>query len=355
MSEAGRMVTTEGEQPMTRALVTGAAGFVGSALVRALVREHVAVRALVRSGSRSWTLDGLPVERVIGDLRDPACRRRILEGVDVLFHVAADYRLWVRDPEALYATNVDATRALYREALDRGVERIVHTGTVATLKPRADGSPADERDRGRLADMIGHYKRSKFLAEEAVLALCREEGAPIVIVQPSSPVGPRDARPTPTGRILVEAACGRMPAYVETGLNIVHVDDVAIGHLLAWRKGRPGERYILGGENLWLKDILARIARLTGARAPRWRLPIGLVRPVALACEMAARLVPHYEPFVNREAVRMAEHCMFFTSTKAERMLGYRPRPAEEALRDALDWFHAFGYIPCAPQIRRAA
>ncbi|RMF69009.1 MAG: NAD-dependent epimerase/dehydratase family protein [Alphaproteobacteria bacterium] len=340
---------------MTRALVTGAAGFVGSAVVRALLREGVAVRALMRASSRSWTLDGLPVERVVGDLRDPACRRRILRDIDVLFHVAADYRLWVRDPAALYATNVDATRALYREALDRGVACIVHTGTVATLRPRADGTPADEGDRGRLSDMIGHYKRSKFLAEEVALDLCRQENAPIVIVQPSSPVGPRDARPTPTGRILVEAACGRMPGYVETGLNIVHVDDVATGHILAWRRGRPGERYILGGENLWLKDILTRIAHLTGARPPRWRLPIGLVRPVALACEMAARVLPAYEPFVNREAVRMAEYCMFFSSRKAESALGYRARPADEALRDALDWFHAFGYISCAPHGRQAA
>ena len=352
---ARRRQRVETGDAMTKALVTGAAGFVGSAVVHALVREGIAVRALVRPSSHVWTLDGLPVERVVGDLRDPACRRAVVRGVDALFHVAADYRLWVRDPGPLYETNVAATEALFRDALDAGVARIVHTSTVATLRPRKDGRPADESDRGGLADMIGHYKRSKFLAEEAALKLAREEGAPIVIVQPSSPVGPRDARPTPTGRIIVEAACGRMPAYVATGLNIVHVDDVAAGHLLAWRKGRVGERYILGGENLELKDILALIAELTGARPPRWRLPLALVRPVAAACEAAARVLPGFEPFVNREAVRMAEYRMFFSSAKASAALGYRAQPARAAIADALDWFHAFGYIPCAPVHRRAA
>jgi dihydroflavonol-4-reductase len=326
-------------------LVTGATGFVGSAVLRALLRRGEPVRALVRPSSSLRLLEGLPVDIVRGDLADPAGFRGALAGSDALFHVAADYRLWVPRPATMYRTNVDGTRALLLAAAEAGVRRIVYTSSVATLGLRADRVPSDETTPATLADMIGHYKRSKFLAEQAVRELVATAGLPVVIVNPSAPVGPADARPTPTGRVLIEAARGRIPAYVDTGLNLVHVDDVADGHLLAFERGRVGERYILGGDNLPLGEMLAQIAALAGRRPPRLRLPAGALLPVAVVAEALARLGIGGEPLVTADGVRMARKPMYFTSAKAERELGYRSRPAAEGLRDAIDWYRSSGHL----------
>jgi dihydroflavonol-4-reductase len=327
------------------ALVTGATGFVGSAVLRALLRRSQPVRALVRPTSSRHLLEGLPVEIVAGDLADPASCRGALRGCDTLFHVAADYRLWVPQPDAMYRTNVVGTRRLLLEAAEVGVSRIVYTSSVATLGLRADRLPSDETTPATLADMIGHYKRSKFLAEKAVRELIAEAGLPVVIVNPSAPVGPADARPTPTGRVLLEAARGRIPAYVDTGLNLVHVDDVAEGHLRALARGRVGERYILGGENLPLAEMLALIAHLVGRRPPRLRVPSGALLPLAFIAEAMAHMGIGGEPLVTADGIRMARKPMYFTSAKAERELGYRSRPAVEGLRDAIDWYRGCGYL----------
>jgi dihydroflavonol-4-reductase len=326
-------------------LVTGASGFVGSAVTRALLAAGRQVRALLRPNSPRANIADLPVELRFGALEDHASLGAALEGCGALFHVAADYRLWVRDPAAMHRANVDGTRALMEAALAAGVERIVYTSSVATLGLTADGSPADETTPSRLEDMIGPYKRSKFLAEEAVKTLVRERALPAVIVNPSTPIGPRDSKPTPTGRMIVEAASGRMPAFVDTGLNLVHVDDVAQGHLAAEARGRIGERYILGGENLSLAEILRRIAALTGRRPPAMRLPIAAVWPVAVAAEAAGRLTGR-EPFVTLDGLRMARHKMFFSSAKAARELGYAARPADAGLADAVAWFRQAGMCP---------
>jgi dihydroflavonol-4-reductase len=322
-------------------LVTGASGFVGAAVMRALLAQGRAVRVLLRPSSDRRNLAGLPVEIRTGALEDHASLLPALAGCGALFHVAADYRLWVRDPAAMYRANVEGTRALMQAALAAGVERVVYTSSVAVLGLVAEGS-ADETTPSTLEDMIGPYKRSKFLAEVAVRALVRERGLPAVIVNPSTPIGPGDVKPTPTGRIIVEAASGRMPAYVDTGLNLVHVDDVAAGHLLAEAKGRIGERYILGGEDLSLAEILHRIAALTGRKPPKLALPIPAIWPIALVAEAFGRLTGR-EPFVTLDGLRMARHKMFFSSAKAMRELGYAPRPAEQGLADAVAWFRAAG------------
>jgi dihydroflavonol-4-reductase len=324
-------------------LVTGASGFVGSAVARALLAAGEPVRALVRPNSARGLPGDLPLEPVVGDLDDPASLARAVKGCSALFHVAADYRLWVPEPEAMYRTNVAGTRALLVAAAEAGVRRIVYTSSVATLGLRADGGPADETTPAALADMVGHYKRSKYLAELAVRELVEQHGLPAVIVNPSAPVGPRDARPTPTGRMVLEAARGRIPAYVDTGLNLVHVDDVAAGHLLAFERGLIGERYILGGHNLALGEILRRIARLVGRRPPAICLPSGALLPIALLSEALARLRRSGEPFVTADGVRMARKRMYFSSAKAERELGYRVRPVEAALSDAIAWYRARG------------
>ena len=325
-------------------LVTGATGFVGSAVARQLVSRGETVRVLVRAGGDRRNIAALPVEPVEGDLRDGESLVRALRGCRALYHVAADYRIWVPRPDEIYETNVAGSTRLLRAAAAEGVERIVYTSSVAVLGGRSDGGPADEETPVRLADMIGHYKRSKFLAEEAVYRLIREENLPVVIVNPSTPIGPRDVKPTPTGRLIVEAAAGRMPAFVDTGLNVVHVDDVAAGHLLAFERGVVGERYVLGGENLTLRDILGEIARLCGRRAPRVRLPHGLVVPIAFAAESVSRVTGR-EPFVTVDGVRMARKKMFFSSAKAEADFGYRARPAAVALADAVQWFREAGYL----------
>jgi dihydroflavonol-4-reductase len=326
-------------------LVTGATGFVGAAVVRRLLEVGHDVRVIVRPGGNRRNLEGLAVEAVPGDLADPPSLARALKGCAALFHVAADYRLWVPDPDAMYRTNVDGTRDILREALSAGVKRVVYTSSVATLGTTADGSPADEDTPSTLDDMIGPYKRSKFLAEALVRRLVSEQGLPAVIVNPSTPVGPGDVKPTPTGRVIVDAASGRMPAYVDTGLNVVHVDDVASGHLLALERGRTGERYILGGENMTLKEILDAISRNAGRPSPRIRLPHGLVLPLACLCEAWAKISGGGEPRATRDGVRMAKKPMVFSSGKARRELGYEPRPAEEAIRDAVTWFRRHGYV----------
>jgi len=319
------------------ALVTGGTGFVGSAVVRALLERGRRVRVLARPGADRRNLDGLPVDIAVGQLEDARSLRAALDGCLSLFHVAADYRLWVPDPAAMLHVNVDGTRALMREARRAGVERIVYTSSVAVLGH--DGI-ADETTPSALADMVGPYKRSKFLAEAEVRRMIAEDGLPAVIVNPSTPVGPRDIRPTPTGRMIAEAVAGRMPAYVDTGLNIVHVDDVGLGHVLALEHGRIGERYILGGDNLSLAEILGIIARLSGRPPPRLRLPRLGLYPLAAAAEAWGRLSGR-EPMLTLDSLRMARWKMWFSSDKAETELGYRHRDAEAALASAVAWCRA--------------
>jgi dihydroflavonol-4-reductase len=329
---------------MSPTLVTGATGFVGSAVARKLVAEGFSVRALARPGSPRSHLAGLDLEFATGDLRDAASVRQAMQGIRYVFHVAADYRLWARDRSEIFAANVDGTRIIMEEARRAGVERIVYCSSVATLKLHHDGSAADEAIGLSEAEGIGAYKRSKIAAERLVEAMIARDALPAVIVNPSTPIGPRDVKPTPTGRIIVEAARGRMPGFLDTGLNLVHVDDVAEGHLAALRHGKIGERYILGGENVTLADMLAEIARQVGRRAPRLRIPRAVVIPIAYAAEARARLTGR-EPFTTLDGIRMADHRMFFTAAKAERELGVRARPYREALADAIAWFGAAGYL----------
>jgi dihydroflavonol-4-reductase len=324
-------------------LVTGATGFVGSAVARALFAAGHEVRVLVRPKGDRRNLAGLAVEIVEGSLTDQAAIGRAVVGCRYLFHVAADYRLWVPDPAPMFRTNVDGTRLLMEATLAAGVECIVYTSSVAVLGLAAKG-PADETTPSRIEDMIGPYKRSKFAAEEVVRGLVGERRLPAVIVNPSTPVGPRDVKPTPTGRIILEAARGRMPGFVETGLNIVHVDDVAQGHLLAAERGHVGERYILGGENWPLAAILAEVARLVGRPPPRFAVPYWLAYTAAIGAELGAR-IGGAAPLATRDGVRMSKKKMYFTSAKAECQLGYRPRPAAAAIADAVFWFKANGYL----------
>lgn len=322
---------------MTQTLVTGATGFVGSAVARALAARGHRLRLLVRPGSDRRNLAGLDAALAEGDLRAPETLAPAVAGCDALVHVAADYRLWVPDPEAMMAANVAGTRALLRAARDAGVARMVYCSSVAALGLTADGTPADETTPNAAEKVIGTYKRSKYFAEQEVLRLVREEGVNAVIVNPSTPIGPRDIKPTPTGKMIRDAALGRMPAYVDTGLNIVHVDDVAEGHVLALERGEIGERYILGGEDYALGTLFAEVARQAGRAPPRLRLPIGPLVPLALACEALARF--GVEPLVTRETLAMARKKMFFSHIKAGEKLGYRPRPAADAIRDAVAWF----------------
>jgi dihydroflavonol-4-reductase len=327
-----------------RCLVTGATGFVGAAVARALLAQGRRVRVLAREGGDRRNLEGLDVEVVTGDLLDPASFPGALAGCDALYHVAADYRMWTPDPARMYAINVEGTRALMQAALAAGVPRIVYTSSVATLGLRDDGKPANEGTPVALEQMVGPYKRSKFMAEQAVRAMVKEQGLPAVIVNPSTPIGPRDVKPTPTGRMVVEAASGRMPAYLDTGLNFAHVDDVALGHLLAFERGKIGERYILGGDNMDLKSMLGLIAELSGRRAPWFRVPRRPLFPIAFVAEQIARFT-HKEPFVTVDGLRLAAKKMYFTSAKAERELGYHARPAKDGFVDALVWFRAQGYV----------
>ncbi|MGH6672276.1 MAG: hopanoid-associated sugar epimerase [Xanthobacteraceae bacterium] len=325
-------------------LVTGASGFVGSAVAKILVGAGFRVRALVRPGSPRFHLDDLDLEFVEGDIRDIESIRRATQGARYVFHVAADYRLWARDPREIYTANVDGTRNVMREAIRAGAERVVYTSSVATLGLRHVGTPADESVPLSEENGIGAYKRSKIAAERLVEGMIGSEALPAIIVNPSTPIGPRDVKPTPTGRIIVEAARGRIPAFVDTGLNLVHVDDVAQGHLAALERGVVGERYILGGSNVLFADMLADIARLVGRKPPRVRIPRAAAMPVAYAAEAMAHLTGR-EPFATVDGIRMAAHRMFFTAAKAERELGFQPRPYVQSLDDAIRWFRDEGYL----------
>jgi dihydroflavonol-4-reductase len=324
-------------------LLTGASGFVGSAVARRLRAAGFPVRALVRTTSPVAHLSDLGLDFVTGDLRDAASVRQAMVGIRYLFHVAADYRLWARNPDELTQTNVAGTRLLMQEAMRAGVERVVYTSSVATLAARTDGVSADETMPLTEDKAIGVYKRSKVAAERAVEALIAE-GLPAVIVNPSTPIGPRDVKPTPTGRIIVEAASGRMPAFVDTGLNMVHVDDVAEGHFAAFERGRIGERYVLGGQNATLADILATVAGAVGRRPPRIRIPRQALMPFAHVTEAVARVTGR-EPMLTRDGLRMSKNKMFFSSAKAEAELGYRARPYRAGITDAIEWFRRAGYL----------
>lgn len=325
-------------------MITGAGGFLGSALVDVFRKANFPVRALVRASGAPKNAQRDDVEIVEGDMRDSAAVSRAVKGARYVVHAAADYRLWAPDPGQIITSNVDGTRVVMEAAHAAGVEKIVYTSSVATLRPTLDGSPADETATLDAEDAIGAYKRSKVLAERVVENLCRDRGLPAVIVNPSTPIGPRDVRPTPTGRIIVEAASGRMPAYVDTGLNLAHVDDVATGHLLALGRGRIGERYILGGQDVLLSRMLGDIARLVGRRPPRLELPRGLVYPIAVVSEAMAHLTGR-APFATRDGLRMAKYRMFFSCGKAERELGYRSRAYGDGLADAISWFRGAGYL----------
>lgn len=323
-------------------LVTGATGFVGSSVARALAARGARLRLLVRAASDRANLDGLAGEVVEGDIRDEASVRRAAAGARYAFHVAADYRVWAPDPEEIVRNNLAGTRAVMAALGAAGVERIVYTSSVATLKPLAGGA-ADETRPATPDEAVGAYKRSKTLAERLVEAMVAD-GLPAVIVNPSTPIGPRDIKPTPTGRIVVEAANGRIPAFVESGLNLVHVDDVATGHLLAMARGQIGERYILGGDDVTLRQMLADIAAIVGRKPPAMALPRRALFPLAHANEALARMTGK-NPFLTVDSLKMAAHNMYFSSARAKAALGYSARPYREALSDAVAWFRAAGRI----------
>jgi dihydroflavonol-4-reductase len=321
-------------------LVTGATGFVGSAVARALGTRGHQIRVLVRSTSNRRNLDGFQAEIIFGDLNDPAAVARAVAGCRYVFHLAADYRIWVPNPTQMLRTNVEGTTGLMRAAQAAGVERIVHCSSVAALGLTKDGSPANEDTPVDPKKIAGSYKRSKYLGEQAVRQLIRDEGLPAVIVNPAAPVGIRDIKPTPTGRMIVDAANGRIPAYMNTGLNLVRVDDVAIGHVLALERGRIGEGYILGGENLTLHEILTMITHEVGRKPPWLKVSPTLMWPVAWVDELLARVFK-LQPRVTRDHLRMARSKMYFSSEKAIRELGYAPRPVRPAIKEAVAWFLA--------------
>jgi dihydroflavonol-4-reductase len=327
-----------------KVLITGVSGFVGSAVAHVLAQAGYSLRGLVRSSSAKCNLAELDIELVTGDIRDKDSVGKAMDGVRYLFHVAADYRLWAQDPEEIVRTNCEGTRNLMQTALKAGVERIVYTSSVATLALNANGAPADESCRLPLGAAIGAYKRSKVAAEDIVRTMIAEDHLPAVIVHPSTPVGPRDVKPTPTGRIIVEGAMGRVPGYVDTGLNFVHVDDVAVGHLSALTRGKIGDQYILGGQNAGLASMLAEIANLSGRQPPRLRFPRRALYPLAFLAEAKARLTKS-EPFLTRDGLRMSKYRMFFSSAKAQSELGYSARPYQEGIADALAWFGQHGYL----------
>jgi dihydroflavonol-4-reductase len=325
-------------------LVTGATGFVGSAVARALAARGHSLRLLVRRGSDRRNIADLTAELAEGDLTDPASLARAVAGCRYVVHVAADYRIWVPNPAEMMRANVDGSTALLLAAQAAGVERIVHCSSVAALGLTGTDSPADETTPVHEEALVGTYKRSKYRAEQAVLALVRERGVPAVIVNPSMPVGPRDIKPTPTGRLIRDAAAGRIPAFVDTGMNVVHVDDVALGHVLALERGRIGERYILGGENLTLRALLALVAEAAGRKPPTIGLPRAPLIPLAYLWEQVGKLTGH-EPMLTVDALRMARKKMWFSSAKAQAELGYAPRPVHLAIADALAWFRQAGML----------
>jgi dihydroflavonol-4-reductase len=330
-----------------KAFVTGATGFLGSHVARVLAEQGSDLRLLVRPTSDLRNLEGLNADRVAGDLRDPASIEKALSGCDVVFHVAADYRLWVRDPAEMYRSNVEGTRSLLEAARKQGVRRVVYTSSVATMGFTSKtnyGNVADEQSPVGIDDMIGHYKRSKFMAEQVAVEAARS-GVDVVIVNPTTPIGERDIKPTPTGRIVVDFLKRKFPAYVETGLNLVDATECARGHVQALEKERAGERYILGGENLTLKQILDRLAAITGLKSPTVKLPYFFALATGVVDEMVMGRLLGREPRATIDAVRMGRKMMFVSSAKAERELGWRTVPVEGALRRSVEWFRANGYV----------
>jgi dihydroflavonol-4-reductase len=329
-----------------KAFVTGATGFVGSHVARALAERGADLRLLVRSTSNPKNIESLSADRVIGDLSDPNSLEQAMSGCDTVFHVAADYRLWIRDPDQMYRSNVEGTKAVLEAARKNGVRRVVYTSSVATMGFTSNGHPADEESPVVLEKMIGHYKRSKFMAEQVAIQFGREKAGKmeVVVVNPTTPVGERDIKPTPTGRIVVDFLKKKFPAYVDTGLNLVDVRECARGHVAALERGRSGERYILGGENLTLKQILDKLAAITGLPSPRVRVPYVLALATGVVDELITGRIRKREPRATIDAVRMGRKKMFVSSAKAERELGWKTIPVDDALRRAADWFRANGY-----------
>src|SRR5713226_2420502 len=325
------------------AFVTGATGFVGSHVARVLAEQGADLRLLVRSSSNPKNIQGLKAERVVGDLRDFASLEKAMAGCDVVFHVAADYRLWVRDPEQMYRANVEGTRALLQATRNNRVRRVVYTSSVATMGFTLNGQPADENWPVSLESMIGHYKHSKFMAEQVAMQAARS-GMDVVVVNPTTPVGEQDIKPTPTGRIIVDFLKKKFPAYVDTGLNLVDVTECARGHVAALEKGRSGERYILGGENLTLKQILDKLSAITGLPSPKVRVPYAVALLAGVVDEMVTGRILRREPRATIEAVQMSRKKMFVTSGKAVRELGWKVVPVKDALGRAVEWFRANGY-----------
>jgi dihydroflavonol-4-reductase len=339
-----------------KACVTGATGFLGSHVARALAAQGAELRVLVRATSDLRNIADLNAERVAGDLRDPGSIEKAVSGCEVVFHVAADYRLWVRDPEQMYRSNVEGTRTVLEAARKQGVRRVVYTSSVATMgfgsngrgrlteRHLTDRRLTDEDSPVSLGDMIGHYKRSKFMAEQVAFEAARA-GADVVIVNPTTPIGERDVKPTPTGRIVLDFLKGKFPAYVETGLNLVDASECAHGHVQALEKGKSGERYILGGENLTLKQILDRLAAITGLKSPTVKLPYVFAYATGVVDEMVRGRLLRREPRATIDAVRMGHKMMFVSSAKAERELGWRTVPVDGALQRSVEWFRANGYV----------
>jgi dihydroflavonol-4-reductase len=328
-----------------KVFLTGSTGFVGSHVAREYVAAGAELRLLTRATSKLAAIEGLAAEVVVGDLRQPEALRTALRGCDALVHVAADYRLWVRDPKEMYAANVDGTRELLRIAREEGVTKVVYTSSVATMGFKADGTIVDESTPVELADMIGAYKRSKFMAEQEAIAAARA-GQHVMILNPTTPIGPGDAKPTPTGRIVVDFLNRKFPAYVDTGLNLVDVGEVARMHVAALERGTPGERYILGGENLTLKQILDRMSAITGLPSPTLKVPHAVAMTFAFFDETIRGRLLGKEPRATVEAVRMGRKVMFASSAKAERELGFKVLPVYHAMRAAIEWFVGHGYAP---------
>jgi dihydroflavonol-4-reductase len=326
------------------AFVTGATGFVGSHVARALADQGADLRLLVRPSSDLRNVEGLKADRVVGDLRDSPSIEKAVSGCEVVFHVAADYRLWVRDPDSMYRANVEGTRAILDAARKNRVRRVVYTSSVATMGFTGNGRPADENSPVSLANMIGPYKRSKFMAEQVAMEAGRA-GLDVVVVNPTTPVGERDIKPTPTGRIVVDFLKKRFPAYVDTGLNLVDVTECARGHIAALEKGRGSQRYILGGENLTLKQILDKLAAITGLPSPKVKVPYVMALATGVVDEIVTGRLLGREPRATIDAVRMGRKKMFVTSAKAQRELGWNVLPVEDALQRAVNWFRQNGYV----------
>src|SRR5437763_11335414 len=333
-----------------KVLVTGATGFIGSHVAQALAVQGADLRLLTRASSRTDNIAGLNAERVTGDLRDPGSLKRAMQGCEFVFHVAADYRLWVRDPDQMYRSNVEGTRAIIRAAQESGVRRVIYTSSVATMGFTTAGHLANESSPVSIKEMVGHYKRSKFMAEQIALE-AGNKGANVVVVNPTTPIGEYDIKPTPTGRIVVDFLKRKFPAYVDTGLNLADVKEVARGHLLAMEKARPGQRYILGGENLTLKQILDKLAALTGLPAPTMKVPHAVAMGFAVFDQFVTGIVMGKEPRATIDAVKMGRKKMFASSAKAERELGYKVLPIEDALHRAIDWFQSHGYVEEPEQV----